>query len=90
MLPQLVQYPSNGLYILFAFILVVDEDIIEVHYHKNVEFFYQNLVDIALKYARCIGQSKKYHLILKMAIVGPEGCFSFILFPNLHLMVDIG
>ena len=36
-------------------VLGIDEDIIEVYYHKNVELFYQNLVDIALESGRCIG-----------------------------------
>ncbi len=73
MLPQLVQHLLNGLYMLFVFALGVDEDIIEVHYHKNVELLCQDLVDIALERGRCVSQSKKYHLVLEMAIAGSEG-----------------
>ena len=75
---------------LFAFAFGVNKDVIEVHYHKNVKFFYQNLVDITLEYGQCIGQSKRYHLILKMAIASLQSRFPFITFPNLYSMVGVG
>ncbi len=74
---------------LFAFTLGVDEDVIEVHYHKNVELLCQNLVNLALKHGRCIGQSKRYDLIFKVTIAGPEGHLPFIAFLDPHLIVDI-
>ncbi len=89
MLPQLVQHPLNGLDVLFAFVLGVDEDVIKIHYDENVELLCQDLVDIALKCGRCVGQSKRHHLVLKMAIAGPEGHLPFISFLNPHLMVGI-
>ncbi len=89
MLLQLVQYSSNGLYVLFAFALGVDEDVIEVYYHKNVKLLCQDLVDIALKHSRRIGQSKRHDLIFEVTIAGPEGRFSFIAFLDSHLMVGI-
>ncbi len=73
----------------FAFAFGMDEDIIEVHYHKNIELFYQDLVDIALERGQCVDQSKRYHLILEIAIIGPEGRLLFIAFPDPHLMTDI-
>ncbi len=86
----MVQHPSNGLYMLFALTLGIDEDVIGVHYHKNVEFFCQDLVDIALECGRCVGQSKRYYLILEMAIAGPESRLPFVSFSNPYLMVGIG
>ncbi len=90
MLPQLVQHPSNGLDVLFALILSVDEDIIKIHYHKNVEFLGQDLIDVTLKCGRYVGQSKRHDLVLEIAIAGPEGRFPFITFPDPHSMVGIG
>ncbi len=90
MLLQLVQHLSNGLYVLFAFVLGVNKDVIEVHYYKNVEFFYQDLVNVTLKCSRGIGQSKKYDLIFEMAIAGLEGRLLLIAFFDPHLMVGIG
>ncbi len=90
MLPQLVQHPLNGLDVFFALTLSVDEDVIEIHYHENVKFVNQDLVDLALKRGRCIGQSERHDLVLGMAIAGPEGRFPFIAFPDPHSMVGIG
>ena len=74
---------------LFAFGFGVDKNVIKVHNHKIVKFFCRNLVDIALEYGRYVGQSKKYHLVFKMAIACSDGCFLFIAFSDLHLMVGI-
>ena len=68
----------------------VDEDIIKIHYHKNVKFLYQNLIDIALKYGRCVSQSKRYNLVLDMVITASKSCFLLIAFFDSHLMVGIG
>ena len=70
--------------------LSIDEDVIKVHYHKNIELLCQDLVDIILEYGQCIGQSKKHNLVLEMAIVGPESRLLFVSFSNLHLMISIG
>ncbi len=90
MLLQLVQHPSNGLYMLFAFALDIDDYVIEIHYYKNVKLLCQDLVDIALEYSRCVGQSKRYYLVLEMSIAGLKGRLPFDSFPNPHSMVCIG
>ena len=38
-----------------AFILRVNQDVIQVNNGKNIEFFGQNLVDVALEAGRSIG-----------------------------------
>ncbi len=86
----MVQHLSNGLYVLFAFVLGVDKDVIEVHYDKNVKLLCLDLVDVTLKRGRCIGKSKRHDLIFEVTIVGPEGCFLFIAFPDPHSIVGIG
>ena len=89
MLPQLVQNPSNGLYMFFILALNIDEDVIEIYYHKKVELLCQDLVDITLKHSRCVGQSKKHDLIFKVAILGPENHRLFVSFPNSYSMIGI-
>ncbi len=84
------QAPIKGLYVLFAFALGIDEDIIEIHYHENVDFVCQDLLDVALKRNRGIGQSKKHDLIFEMAIAGLESRLLFIAFLDPHSMVGIG
>ncbi len=75
---------------LFALTLSVDEDVIKIHYHENVEFLVQDLGNVTLKRGRCIGQSERHDLVLEIAIAGPEGCLLFIAFLDPHLMISIG
>ncbi len=75
---------------LFAFAFGIDENVIKVHYHKNVEHLCQDLIDVALEHGRYIGQSKRHHLVLEIAIAGPEDYHPFIVFPDPHLMIGIG
>ncbi len=74
---------------LFAFAFGIDKDVIKVHYHENIKLLYQDLIDIALERDGCIGQFKRHHLILKMAIASLEGCLPFIAFSDPHLIVGI-
>ena len=74
----------------FAFTLSIDKNVIEIHYHKNVELLGQDLIGVALKRSRCVGQSKRHNLVLEMAIAGLEDHFLFIAFLDPHLMVSIG
>ena len=74
---------------LFAFTFGIDKDIIKVHNHENIELFCQDCIDIALKCDWCIGQSKTYHLVLKIAIADSENSFSFIAFFDLYLMIGV-
>ncbi len=74
---------------LFALVLSVDEDVIKIYYHRNVEVLYQDLVDVTLKYGRRVGQSKRHDLIFEVTIAGPEGYLLFIAFPDPHSMVGI-
>ncbi len=73
----------------FIFVFGIDEDVIEVYYHKNVKLFYQDLINVALERGRYVGQSKRHDLILKVAITGPKGCFPFIAFLDPHSIIGI-
>ena len=75
---------------LFCLIFCIYKDVIKVHYHKDVKLLRQNLVNVSLKCNWYVNQSKKYHLVLEMAIVGPEGHFLFLSFSDPHPMVGIG
>ncbi len=75
---------------LFALVFSVDEDVIEVDYHEDVELLCQDFVDVTLKRGRCIGQFERHDLVLKMTIVGLEGHLPFVSFFDPHSMVGIG
>ena len=74
---------------VFSLVFDIDEDVIKIYYYKDIKLFRQKLVDIVLKYSWYIGQSKKYHMVLKIAIASLENCLLFIFFSNLHLIVNI-
>ncbi len=90
MLLQLLQHPSNGFKILFSFVFDRDEDVVKVHYHKNVKLFCQDLIDISLERSGCVGQSKRHYLVLEMVIISPKGYFPLIAFSDPHPMIGIG
>ena len=89
MLLQLLQHPSNGFHVLFGFAFGIDEDVIEVYYLENVEFFCQDLINITLKRDQYVDQNKNNYLILKMAITGPKNHLLFIAFFDSHSIVSI-
>ena len=75
---------------LFAFAFDVNVDVIKIHYHENVKFLCRNFVDVNLKGSWCTSQSKKYYLVLKIAMVVHKTRFLFIAFPDPYLMVGVG
>ena len=89
MLPQLIQHPSNGFYMFFTLAFSINENIIKVHYHKNVELLCQDLADIILERGRYVGQSKKHDLVFEVAIASLKGRLLFVPFLNPYSMIGI-
>ena len=46
---QFLKNPSNGINVGLAWVLSIDEDVIEVNNDKDIEFLCQDLVNIVLK-----------------------------------------
>ena len=76
--------------VAFSLVFGVDEDIIQIHNDKDIKLFRQDLLDVALEGYRSVGQSKRYHQILEVAISGPESSFPLISFANSHLVIGTG
>ena len=66
----------------------VDNNVIKIKNDKNIKFFGQNLVNIALEADRCIGQPKKHYLILEVAVSSLKSRFPFIALFHPHLIVS--
>ena len=49
MLPQKIKHAPHSFYVTLAQVLDINEDIIQVHYDEDIEFFCQDLIDIALE-----------------------------------------
>ena len=75
---------------LFFLALNIHEAVIKIYNNKDVKLFRQDFINTNLKCSKCIGQTKKYYLILKVPIPSPEGYFLFITFLDLYSMINIG
>ena len=76
--PQFLENLSDGIDVSLAWVLGVDEDVIEVNNDKDIKFLGQDLVNVALEAGRGIGQPKRYYLVLKVALASPESRLPFI------------
>jgi len=64
---------------VFLFCLCKDQNVIQVHYYNP--FGYEGSEDVvhhSLEGGRTVGHSEEHHERFKEAVVGVEGCFSFI------------
>ena len=86
--PQFVKNPLNGIDVSLAWILCINEDVIKVNNDKNIKFLSQDLVNIALKAGRCVGQFKKHYLVLELAVSSLESRLPFITLFYPHPMVN--
>ena len=77
---QFLENPLNGINISLAWVFGVDKDVIKVNNDENIEFFDQDLVNIALEAGRCVGQLKKHYPIIEVAVSSPESRLPFIAF----------
>ena len=88
--PQLVDNPTYYLNITFSLVFGVDENIIQIYNDKDMEFFRKDFIKVALEYCRSVGQSKRHHLIFKVAVSSPKSSLPLIFFANSHLVVSTG
>ena len=88
--PQLVENSMYCLDVAFALILDVDENIIQIHNDEDIELFRKDFIDVTLECCRSVGQSKRYYLILKVAVSGPKNSLLLISFTNPHLVIGTG
>ena len=75
--------------IAFSLVFGIDEDIIQIHNDKNIKFFREDLIDVALECCQSISQSKKHYLIFEVAVSSPKNSFLFISFASSHLVIGI-
>lgn len=73
-----------------AQVLGINRNVIQIYNDENIELLSQNLVNITLEAGWCIGKTKKYDLVLEMAVLGAESRFPFIALLNPHPVVSTG
>ena len=86
--PQFLENPSDGIDVSLAWVLGVDEDVIEVNNDEDIEFLGQDLVNVALEAGRGVGQPKRHYLVLEVAVSSPESRLLFIALFYPHPMVS--
>ena len=70
----------DNFYITLANVFNANQNVIKIHSDKNIKFFYLNFVDVVLEAGKGIKKTKKYDLVLKMAIPHLESYFLLIVF----------
>lgn len=88
MLLELFQNLIHCIDVSWTGVFSVDKNVIKIYYLEDQELLGKNFINIALKKSRCICQTKKHDLVLKIAISVSESCFLFGSYLYLHLMVD--
>ena len=76
--PQFPKNPSDGIDVSLAWVLGIDEDVIEISNDEDIEFLGQNLVNVALEAGRGVRLPKRHYLALEMAVSSSESRFPFI------------
>ena len=65
----------------------INEDVIKVNNDETIKFYNQSFVEVALKASRGVKKTKKYNLILEIAVPHLEDCFLLITSPNPHSII---
>ena len=86
--PQFLENSLDGIDGSLAWVLGVDDNVIEINNDKDIEFLGQDLVNVALEAGRGVGQPKRHYLVLEVAISSPESHLPFIALFYPHLMVS--
>ncbi len=73
-----------------ALFLGINWIVIQIHDDKDVKLFSYNFIDIVLTTGWSVEESKKYNLVLKIAISNTKSHFLFIAFSNSHYVIGIG
>ena len=86
---MLAQSPKHFLNVFFVIlhIVQVDQDVVEVNYHADIEHICKYQVYEPLECGRGIGEAKRHHQPLIGAILGSEGHFSLITISDVNQMV---
>ena len=87
--PKLIYNLAYGRNMSLAWILGIDQNIIQIHDNKNFQLFSQNLLDVSLKVGQSVKKTKKHDLIFEMTISSSERRLPFVAFTNPHPIIVI-
>lgn len=87
---ELVKDQVDGLHMWLACLLGIDQDVVRIYDDKDIELFSEDFADIALKTGWRVGESERYDLVLKMAVLGTKGSLPLITFSDSHPVIGNG
>ena len=85
----LAQVPKHfpNVFDVVLHIVQIDQDVIEVYYHADIEHICKDQVDKSLESGWGIGEAEGHHLPLIGAVASSEGGFPLITLGNANQMV---
>ena len=86
MLAQLPKHFPNVFFVILH-IVQVNQDVVKVNYHADMEHICEYQVYKPLKCGRGIGEAKRHHQPLVGAVSGSEGCFPLVTISDANQMV---
>ncbi len=60
----------------------------QIYNDKDIKLFNDDFIDIDLKTSQNVGKSKKYDLVLEIAVPGTKNSLLFIVFLDSHFVVS--
>ena len=89
MFPEFSKKLPNGFYMILASVFGINQDVIEVYNNKNIKFFCYDSIDIALKASKGVRRTKRYDLVLKIAVLHLKDYFPLVILSNSHSMIYV-
>ena len=85
----LAQAPKHfpNMFDVVLHVVRIDQDVVKVYYHADIEFICKDQVDKSLEGSQGIGETKRHHLPLIGTIASVEGSFPLIALGNVNQMV---
>ena len=70
-----------------AEVLGIDQNVISIHHNKDIKLFSKDFVKKNLKTGQCIGKTKRYDLVLEVAISDTKSHFLLVIFSDFYLII---
>ena len=86
---MLAQSPKHfpNVFFVILHIVRVNQDVVEVNYHADIEHICEYRVYELLKCGWGIGEAERHHQPLVGAVLGSEGCFPLVTISDANQMV---
>ena len=81
--------PLDSFHVTLTSIFGINQDVIEVYNNKNIKFFRQDFVNIALEAGGGVKRTKRHNLVLEIVVPYLKNCFPLVTLLDTHLMICV-